>query len=40
MSGKNSPESQCTDDEIQLILEATQNLKIEEDYQGLNLEAK
>ena len=31
MSGKSSPEFQWTDDEIQLLLEATQNLKVEED---------
>ena len=33
MSGKSSPEFQWTDDEIQLLLEATQNLKVEEDLQ-------
>ena len=33
MSGKSSPEFQWTDDEIQLPLEATQNLKVEEDLQ-------
>ena len=38
MSGKSSPEIQCTDDEIQLLLEATQNLKVEKDYKGLNWE--
>ena len=32
MSGKSSPEFQWTDDEIQLLLETTQNLKVEEDY--------
>ena len=32
MSGKSSPEFQWTDDEIQLLLEATQNLNVEEDY--------
>ena len=31
MSGKSSPEFQWTDDEIQLLLETTQNLKVEED---------
>ena len=31
MSGKCSPEFQWTDDKIQLLLEATQNLKVEED---------
>ena len=40
MSGKGSPEFQWTDDETQLLLEATQNLKVEEDYNGLNWEAK
>ena len=36
MSGKSSPEYQWTDDEIQLLLEATQNLKAEEDYKILS----
>ena len=36
MSGKSSPEFQWTDDEIQLLLEATQNLKVEEDYKILS----
>ena len=40
MSGKSSPDFQWTADEIQLLLEATQNLKVEEDYKGLNWEAK
>ena len=31
MSGKSFPEFQWTDDEIQLLLEATQNLKAEEE---------
>ena len=31
MSGESSPEFQWTDDEIKLLLEATQNLKVEED---------
>ena len=35
MSGKISPEFQWTDDEIQLLLEATQNLKVEEDYKKI-----
>ena len=35
MSGKSSPEFQWTDDEIQLLLEATQNLKVEEDYKKI-----
>ena len=38
MSGKSSPEFQWTEDEIQLLLEATQNLKVEEDYKGLTWE--
>ena len=32
MSGKSYPEFQWTDDEIQPLLEATQNLKVAEDY--------
>ena len=32
MSRKSYPEFQWTDDEIQLLLEATQNMKVEEDY--------
>ena len=35
MSGKSSPEFQWTDDEIQLLLEATQNMKVEEDYKKI-----
>ena len=35
MSGKSFPEFQWTDDEIQLLLEATQNLKVEEDYKKI-----
>ena len=35
MSGKISPEFQWTDDEIKLLLEATQNLKVEEDYKNI-----
>ena len=38
MPGKGSPEFQCTEDEIQRLLEATQNLKAEKDYKGLNWE--
>ena len=36
MSRKGSPEFQWTDDDIQLLLEATQNLKVEKDYKVLN----
>ena len=35
MLGKSSPEFQWTDNEIQLVLEATQNLKVEEDYKKI-----
>ena len=35
MSGKSSSEFQWVDDEIQLLLEATQNLKVEEDYKKI-----
>ena len=36
MSGKSSLEFQWTDDEIQLLLEATQNLKnVEENYKKI-----
>ena len=38
MSGKSYQEFQWTDDEIQRLLEATQNLKAEKDYKGLNWE--
>ena len=38
MLGKNSAEFQCTDDDIPLLMEATQNLKAEKDYKGLNWE--
>ena len=38
MSGKCSPEFQWIDDEIQLLLEATLNLKVEKDYKGLHWE--
>ena len=40
MPGKRSPEFQQTDDEIELLLEAMQNLKVEEDYNGINWETK
>ena len=35
MSGKRSPEFQWADNEIQLLLEVTQNLKVEEDYKKI-----
>ena len=35
MSGNSSPEFQWTDNEIQLLLEATQNLKVEKDYKKI-----
>ena len=35
MSGKRFPEFQWIDDEIQLLLDATQNLKAEEDYKKI-----
>ena len=36
MSGKSSPEFQWTDDEMQLLLEATQNFKnVEENYKKI-----
>ena len=38
MSGKSSPGFQWTDDEIQLLLEAKQNFKVEEDCKELNWE--
>ena len=38
MSGKNSAEFQWTDDDIPPLMEATQNLKVEKDYKGLNWE--
>ena len=38
MSGKSYQEFQWTDDEIQRLLEATQNLKAEKDYKELNWE--
>lgn len=40
MSGKGLSEFQWIDDEIQLLLEATQNLKVEKAYQWYNWEAK
>ena len=36
MSGKNSVEFQWTDDDIPLLMEATQNLKVEKHYKELN----
>ena len=36
MSGKTSPAFQWTDAEIQLLLENTQNLKVEKDSKELN----
>ena len=39
MSGKSSPKFQLTDDDIQLLLKATQNLKVEKDYKGLDQES-
>ena len=36
MSGKSYPEFQWADHDIQLLLEATQNLKAEKDYKGVN----
>ena len=38
MSRKSSPEFQWTNDDIQLLLEATKNLKVEKDQKGLNWE--
>ena len=35
MSGNSYPEFQWTDDEIQLLLEATQDLKVEQDYKKI-----
>ena len=35
MSGKSSPEFQWTDNEMQLLMEASQNLKVEEDYKDI-----
>ena len=35
MSGKSLPEFQWTDDEMEVLLEATQNVKDEENYKGL-----
>ena len=39
MSGKSLPEFQWTDDEMEVLLEATQNVKVEENYKGLKWEA-
>ena len=39
-SGKSLSELQWMHNEIQPLLEATQNLKPEEDYKGLNWEVK
>ena len=36
MSGKSSAEFQWSDDDIPLLMEATQNVKVEKDYKGLN----
>ena len=36
MSGKVSPEFQWTDNDIQLLMEVTENLKVEKGYKGLN----
>ena len=38
MSGKSSPEFQWTDDDTRLLLEATQNLKVEKEYKWLKWE--
>ena len=38
MSGKGFPEFQWIDDKIQLLLEATENLKLEKNYNGLKWE--
>ena len=38
MSGKYSAEFQWSDDDIPLLMEATQNVKVEKDYKGLNWE--
>ena len=38
MSGKISPEFRWTNNEIQLLMKATQNLKVEKDYKELNWE--
>ena len=37
MSGKNSAGFQWTDDDILLLMEATQNLKVEKDYKAKSL---
>ena len=36
MSGKGYLEFQWANDDIQLLSEATQNLKVEKDYKGFN----
>ena len=38
MLGKNSAEFQCTDNDIPLLMEATQNVSVEKDYKVLNWE--
>ena len=38
MSGQSSPEFQWTDNDIQLVMEPRQNVKVEKDYKGLNWE--
>ena len=38
MSGKSYSDFQWTDGDIQLLLEAPKNLKVEKDYKGLNWE--
>ena len=35
MTGKSSPEFQWTDDDFQLLVEATQNVKVEKITRGL-----
>ena len=35
MSGKRFPEFQWSDDKIHLLLEATQNMSVEEDYKKI-----
>ena len=38
MTAKSSPEFHWTADDIQLLMETTQNVKVEKDYKGLNWE--
>ena len=38
MSGKSSPEFHWTDNDTQLLMKATQNLKVKKDYKRLNWE--